>query len=403
MAPLKILLVNDYAVANGGAELQMLAIRDGLRARGHRVRLFASDASLVPGWPVLADRICRGRTDLAQVATQTANPSAFAAMRREIAEHRPDIVHIRMFLWQLSPLILPALGGTPTLYQAAVYKAICPTGLKLLPDGAICDRQPGRVCLTGGCVRPRTWAAAMAQLALLRLWRHRIDRVAALSGRMAGLFTDAGWGPVEVLSNGVDARPGRPPLGGVPIVAYAGRLAREKGVETLLAAFARIAASQPDARLLIAGTGPLEDDLRARAAPLGARVTFLGHLPRAEMERAFDAAWVQVVPSLWHEPFGNVSTEAMMRGTAVIAADVGGQSDIVRPGTTGWLVPPGDAAALADRLGWVLAERARAEAMGAEGRRIALAEYSRDAVLDRLEETYRGIITARTARGRFAA
>ena len=84
-----------------------------------------------------------------------------------------------------------------------------------------------------------------------------------------------------------------------------------------------------------------------------------------------------------------------MRGTAVIASDVGGQSDIVRDGRTGYLVPPGDAAALADRLGRLLDGRRRAEELGAEGRRVALAEYSREAVLDRLESTYRDMITAR--------
>lgn len=394
----RVLMINDYGRATGGAELQMLALRDGLRRRGHEVRLFASDAALAEGFPILADAACRGRTDRAQVVTQTLNPSAWIALRRELRANPPDVVHLRMFLWQISPLVLPLLRGVPTLFQAAVYKAICPTGLKLLPGGAPCARLAGRACLQEGCVAPATWGATMLQLGLLRRWRGAIDRVAALSRRMAATFEAEGWGPVAVLGNGVDARPARPPLGDDPIVAYAGRLSREKGVETAIRAVLALAPSRPRLRLIIAGGGPLEAELRALAAPLGERVRFLGHMPRAQMEAAFDVAWVQLVPSLWHEPFGNVTTEAMMRGTAVVASDVGGQSDITRDGVTGRLTPPGDVAALAAALAPIVDDRALAERMGAEGRRVALTEYDREAVLDRLTDAYAATIDTFAAR-----
>jgi glycosyltransferase involved in cell wall biosynthesis len=309
-----------------------------------------------------------------------------------------------MWLWQLSPLILPLLRRVPVVLQAATYKEICPTGLKLLPDGRECRDRAGRVCLRAGCVAVPTWLSTMLQLALVRRWRGAIDLPTALSARMTEVFAAAGWPGLTVLPNGVDAAAMRPPLAGPPRAAYAGRLSREKGVETLLDAFARIAGELPQARLMIAGTGPLEAALKARAAPLGARVAFLGHLPRPQMEAKFATAWVQVVPSLWHEPFGNVSTEAMMRGTAVIAADVGGQSDIVRDGRTGALVPPGDPAALAAALARYLGDRALAEAQGRAGRAVALAEYSRERNTAMVVEAYRTAIArfAAGARGRGA-
>lgn len=393
---MRVLLVNDYGVASGGAERQMLALRAGLRERGHEARLFSSDARPVSGYPILADSTCRGRTDLAQAVTQAVNPSAWLALRREIARRRPDVVHLRMFLWQLSPLVLQALGDVPTLFQAAVYKAICPNGLKLLPDGSVCERSAGRACLDEGCVRPATWCATMLQLSLLRAWRSRIDRVATLSRRMATLFEREGWSPVEVIGNGVDVTAPRSPLGEDPVIAYAGRLSREKGVASLIDAFARVGRERPRARLLIAGAGPEEGALRERARALGTQVEFLGHLSIEDMHRAFERAWAQVVPSLWHEPFGNVSTEAMMRGIAVVAADVGGQSDIVRDGLTGYLFPPGDVGALAARLARLCDDRPLAEALGARGRRTALADHSRDAVLDRLERVYAEMLAARS-------
>jgi glycosyltransferase involved in cell wall biosynthesis len=401
---LNILLVNDYGRPMGGAELQMIAIRDALRARGHRARLFTSDAELVPGFPLLADRACHGQTGRLQVLSQTANLSAWRALRQELRENPPDIVHVRMFLWQLSPLILTLLADVPVLFQAAVYKAICPNGLKLLPDGRDCTQRAGRVCLSSGCVSPLTWASTMAQRAMVRRLRGRIDTAAALSRRMADAFEADGWRDVQVLPNGVEEGPMRPPLGPVPVVAYAGRLAREKGVGTLIDAFAQVAARHPAARLVIAGSGPDEAALRARAAPLGERVRFLGHLPRPAMEQAFAEAWVQVVPSLWQEPFGNVTTEAMMRGTAVVASDVGGQSDIVVQDQTGHLVPPGDVDALAGALADLVGSRDRAEAMGQAGRTLALQVYLRARNTDRLIEVYQMTIARfRAARGREVA
>lgn len=385
---MRILLVNDYGTASGGAELQMLALRDGLRGRGHEVRLFSGDASPAPGFSPQADAVTAGRTDIAQVATQTLNLAARRDLAAEIAAHPPDVVHIRMFLWQLSPLILPVLRDLPVLFQAAVFKAICPNGLKLLPDGSICTRPAGLVCLKERCVAPATWASTMAQLAMVRRWRHHIDRTLTLSRRMSAMFEAAGWPDVGTLGNGIEIAPARPALTEPPTVAYAGRLSREKGVETLLDAFSHAARRVPDARLILAGTGPSEAALRLAAAPFGDRIRFLGHLPRPEMERAFSGVWVQAVPSLWHEPFGNVSTEAMARGTAVVASDVGGQSDIVVDGETGYLVPPGDVERLADRLSRLLGDRALAEAQGRAGRARARTTFSREVVLEALERHY---------------
>jgi glycosyltransferase involved in cell wall biosynthesis len=392
----RVLLVHDYGTATGGAELQMLALRDGLRARGHDVRLFASRARHVPS-EVVADHTCYGTTGRLQVLTQTVNPSAVRQLARVLREFRPDVVHVRMMLWQLSPAILPLLRGVPCLYQAAVYKAVCPRGTKLLPDGTACRDRAGTACLRNGCLTVQSWVPLMLQRALWNRWRGVFDRVVALSTVMRERLEAEGVAPVRVVHNGVPERAARPPLAGPPLAAYAGRLAPEKGVDVLLRAFARAAPSAGDARLLVLGDGPERERLTALAGALGVagRVEFAGHLTRAAMERRLDAAWVQAVPSLWEEPFGNVTTEAMMRGTAVVASAVGGQRDIVDAPDAGFLVPPADDAALADALARLLGDRAAAERVGAAGRARALARFSEAACLDRFEALYDEIIRDR--------
>lgn len=397
---MKILLLHDYGAPTGGAELQMLALRSGLRACGHEVRLFSSRARLVPeGAPPKADHLCFGTTSPLQVLSQTVNPSAYAALRRVLRDFQPDVVHMRLFLWQLSPLVLPLLQDVPCLYQACMYKPICPKGTKLLPDGSPCRDPAGVACYQNGCLTPQSWVALMVQRGLWQRWRGAIDQIAVLSTAMQAKLEAEGIGPAEVVPNGVPKRPLRPPLSDPPLVAYAGRLVQEKGVDTLLHAFADIAQDRPAVRLLVAGEGAAEASLRALARRLGVaeQIEWAGHLPRAEMEERFEAAWVQAVPSLWEEPFGNVSTEAMMRGTAVVASAAGGQTDIVEDDQTGYLVPPGDAEALAAALRPLLRSRERAEQMGRAGRARALAHFSETRCLDRFLTLYRRILPPASA------
>ena len=318
----------------------------------------------------------------------------------------PDVVHIRMFLWQLSPLILPLLTPYPTLYQTAVYKAICPAGTKILPTGESCQFTPGKACLQQGCLTPQTWVWMMAQRSLLQKGYGAINHIAALSNGMKQTLEAAnianGKIPISVIHNGVPERAARPKLatvssGVVPTAGYAGRLTAEKGIDTLLKAFAQVVKHVPSAQLLIAGQGPLENSLRSLASTLGieAHVQWLGYLTRAELERAFEQVWVQAVPSLWAEPFGNVTTEAMMRGTAVVASAVGAQPEILgEGGRSGVLVPPGDVPAWAEAMRPILQSCDLAEQMGQQGRQRALAHFSEARCVEQFLALYRDLIQA---------
>ena len=320
---MKILLVNDYGGATGGAEIQMLTLRRLLRERGHDARLFSSNAELVSQSPILADYTCYGTTQIAQVISQTLNLSAYKALKKALQDFQPDVVHVRMFLWQLSPLILPLLKPYPALYQTAVYKAICPIGTNSLPNGKTCHFSAGTACLKQKCLTPQSWISMMTQRSLFQQWKGAFDRIVALSNGMKKELEQAGISsPISVIYNGVPERQMRPPLQSSPTIGYAGRFSTEKGIETLLKAFSQVLKEVPNAQLKLAGKGTLEPTLKSLSAQLGVanHVTWLGHLSQAALEQQFESVWVQVVPSLWAEPFGNVTTEAMIRGTAVVAS-----------------------------------------------------------------------------------
>jgi glycosyltransferase involved in cell wall biosynthesis len=237
----------------------------------------------------------------------------------------------------------------------------------------------------------------MVQRRLLRRWRGVFDRVVGISEAVALHLRADEFGIDEVRGIAVRERPPRPALESPPVAAFAGRLVREKGVDVLLRAFRAVADELPEAHLLIAGDGPERRSLTQIAHDLGidARVSFLGHVPREEVERRFDRAWVQVVPSVWAEPFGNVAAEALMRGTAVVATDSGDLTRLVRESRGGALVPRSDVAALTQAILAVMRDRDTAAKLGAAGRAYALRELRLNRYVDWLESLYADVATER--------
>lgn len=389
---MKILMIHDIGTATGGAELQMLSLRQGLRDLGHDVRLFSSSATPVADSKTEADYSCFGTNSLFQVISQTANLSAYFKLREILAQFKPDVVHLRMFLWQMSPLILPLLKNYPCIYQTAVYKAICPAGHKVLPDGSACQNEPGVACLSNKCLTPQTWAALMVQQKLWSTWRDAIDVVVALSQGMKTQLEAAGIEPVQVVYNGVPTKLQSASLKEVPTVVYAGRLVAEKGVDVLLQAFAKAREKVPDARLLVAGDGVERETLQTLCRELNITnaVEWLGYLPQPEMEQHFAGAWVQAVPSQWAEPFGNVTTEAMMRGTAVVVSAVGAQPEIILSDRTGFSISDYDNVDdWAAKLVNLLSDRQLAIDLGQAGRDRALSEFSESQRNQKFLEIYR--------------
>lgn len=209
-----------------------------------------------------------------------------------------------------------------------------------------------------------------------------------------------GYDPLEFLP--VERADARSRLGWADhdfCVLQLGRLVQRKGIDNVVRGVAALETRHGvKARLYIVGgdsdtpneiATPEIGRLRgiARKCGIEARVKFVGRRDRGELRQFYSAANV-FVTTPWYEPFGITPLEAMACSTPVIGADVGGIRHSVRHGETGWLVPPRDPDALADRLAAVHADPERARAMGEAGRARARTYFTWRQIALELEDVY---------------
>jgi glycosyltransferase involved in cell wall biosynthesis len=211
-------------------------------------------------------------------------------------------------------------------------------------------------------------------------------------------------GSIAVIPNGVESAvfSGRPrraskPAAALKVITVA-NLRPEKSHETLIGAAALLAADFPDVQFQIVGDGPRRAALeaRVRASGLERTVVFLGH--REDVSQLLGAADVFVLPSR-SEAFPNGAIEAMASGLPVVASAVGGLLDLIEPGRTGMLVPPGDTAALAAALRQLFTERALAARLGEAAREQVHQRYSFERMVTSFEELYLAGLGARQLSG----
>lgn len=146
------------------------------------------------------------------------------------------------------------------------------------------------------------------------------------------------------------------------IVFFVGRLVNEKGVQVLLESVPFVVSMHPSAKFIIAGEGPMQEELTRKVQRLGIKdqVVFTGYISDEERNWLYKVARVAVFPSLY-EPFGIVALEAMAAGTPVLVSDTGGLAEIVKHGINGLKVRPGNADLLASNIVRLLKDHVFAE------------------------------------------
>ena len=215
--------------------------------------------------------------------------------------------------------------------------------------------------------------------------RHLKAAAPGAAGKIEVLYLGIGDAPTVVRERAaIRSELGVPPAGSL-VVAVA-RLAPQKALPVMFEALSRM---RSPATLALLGEGPLESDLRGLAGRMGLseRVRFLGF--RNDVADYVAAADAFALSSTW-EGVPLAVQEAILLGTPVVSTDVGGMNEIVTDGRSGWLVPAGDAVALALALDEVCSSPDEAASRSARARSDLVRRFSTDAMLDRLREIYLG-------------
>jgi glycosyltransferase involved in cell wall biosynthesis len=406
---MKVLLANKFFYRKGGAEAVMLMEREVLQGAGVDVVEFAmrDERNLASRYaasfvsPQIYDDRAMGVAQ--RVGTALHLVHSREAVRRIgelIDATAPDLVHCHNVYHQLTPSIIGAAKrrALPVLLTLHDYKPICPVYTRLR-RGRPCSQCAYKKFFN--VVKYRCAGGSIARSALLyveaeeqlRLSNYEtLDAIVAPSLFMRDSVTLARFPPerVHVIRNGVDTRSIRPGREDGGYALYLGRLVHEKGIETLLEAHASLGGR---VRLCVAGTGPLEAELKRRF-PLA---DFLGHLDGKALDDVVGRAGFVVVPSEWYENCPVSVLEAMAYGKAVVASDIGGIPELVTHGRSGLLFPAGDRAALADCLAQLAEDEDLRRAYGQAGRLMAEQCFSLEQHAAQLLGLYRQLIDGAAA------
>lgn len=226
----------------------------------------------------------------------------------------------------------------------------------------------------------------------------RADRVIAVSNACAqelrewyGLKKD-----IEVIYNGVDVRFFTPANRNhnQAYILYCGALITKKGLPDLIRSATYICQEYPDMRFILAGDGPLEKQLKRLVHQLGLdnNFSFIGYLGRNELLGYYQNATICVLPS-YHEGLPTVLLEAMSCEIPTVATSVAGNSEVVKDGETGFLVPPHQPKRLAEAILTLLGDKKLRQEMGARARKQALELYDWEVIISKIEECYSSLLS----------
>jgi len=351
----KLLSINSYHYRRGGSDVVYLEHAALLESLGWKNGFFSMHhpKNIATEWDqYFIDELEFGHeySPWQKVTMAIKSIYSFEArkkLNRLLDHYQPDVAHSHCIYHHLTPSILSVLKerGVPSVMTAHDLKIACPA-YKMLNDTGICEK-----CKTGSvlnvvrhrCVRGSLAASAIVTVesAIQRhfaLYQNNLDAIVVPSKFFMEKFVEWGWPreKFEYIPNYVDTAAFKPNYQPGDYFLYFGRLAPEKGIVTLLNAVAKSGVC-----LKVAGTGPLDVELRQLQATLNADVEFLGYRSGDDLHQLIQQSRAVVLPSEWYENAPMSVLESFAMGKPVIGAHIGGIPEMVQAGHTGWTFTSG--------------------------------------------------------------
>ena len=348
----------------GGGELSTHIIAQGLIELGHTVHIVTSGHAEVEyhenGVPV--SQLKLGLKDK-PLFERAQSIRAAKVLHQHIPDvHDYDIVHAHDFR---SALMLSELHMKNAVVTARDYAQISGCTNNILRDGTVDPGCQG----TGELWNCHRVAEATVPRKFFRIWQYLYNRpyrrnafraipnqifISHAQQALIQKYQDTSGQSTRVIYNPISQEYLNEPLkkGTAGNVLYVGRVEMYKGVRLLLQAWKILAQKNLEAQLTIAGAGAQQKAYENLAATWGLqyRVNFIPHMPYHRLQNLINESEILVAPHLWVEPFGRTVIEGMARGKVVVAANIGGPSEVIEHSKTGLLFERGSAQDLAHTL-----------------------------------------------------
>lgn len=368
------MIIQSYYPHVGGAERQLATIAPLLQARGVDVQILTRRYTGLRPFEMIGD--------VPVHRLPIPGPKAMASLTFTLAAQpllyrlKPDIIHAHELLSPTTTAVLAKrLMGIPVV-------------AKVLRGGVL-----------GDIAKLKTRQTGVQRLAAMQ--RH-VNSFITISQEIDQELADLGVPPAQrpFIPNGVDTDRFAPiPAAqretlrrelGLPaglITIFTGRLSPEKRIDQLIAIWPQVRSAQPEASLLLLGTGEQETELKQQA---GEDVIFQGAVP--DVAPYLQAADLFVLPSAT-EGLSNALLEAMAASLPVVASNVGGAPDLIAPGVNGRLIAPDAPTDLAQVVITLLGDGLQRAQLGERARQKVLRDYALPTIVDKLCGLYEQLLT----------
>jgi len=410
---MKILNANKFYHVVGGSERYYFDLSNLLSSRGHQVIPFSmrdsrnKDTAFKDYFVSCLDYQRISPRNLLRSGPKIVGKMVYSLeskrqIRKLVNDTRPDIAHIHMIDHQISPSILDVLKkeGIPMVQTLHQYKLICPNyRLYIERKKEICERCKGGKyynTVFHRCLKDSVLGSFLACFAMyvhksFKIYEKNIDTFIVPSRFARDKMLEFNVDPKKLvlLPYMVDTGNFSPNYSHSNYILYFGRLAKEKGIFTLLQAMKNFR----DSLLYIAGSGELEIALRKFVEQHGMdNVKLVGYKTGRDLTSLIRNSQFVVVPSEWYETFGLTIAESFACGKPVIGADIGGIAELISE-ETGLLFQPGNAEDLAEKIEAFLSHPTLVAELSRNARRFVEENFSPDWHYEKIMELYQAVLS----------
>lgn len=408
---MKIITASKFYYKRGGLESYIFKVSDILKEHGHEIIPYSTNFH--KNVPTDYDRYFADYIELNSKSYQNPlkkieifqkilyNINAAKNISKLIDYTSPDLVWGFGVHKHLSPSIFieAKKHSIPTIHRLSDYAIICPNGL-LLKNGKtpcselLCPQKGYSNAIKNNCLNSNNNSiianfASAAELFLhnkFKLYVDNVDKFIAPSKFLQNTMINSGI-PAEKIDHVpifIDYKKFKPEYDSLGYYIYFGRLTEEKGLINLLKAQKRVNHN----KLLIIGDGPLKNKIHKYISTFNLNAILINEMEGEQLHRAVRNARFIILPSQWFDNSPNVILEAYAMGKPVIGSRIGGISEYIEDGLTGFLFDPKNIDEMADKIDYLMRNHILASHMGHYARETATSRYNPETHYQKLSELF---------------